>query len=188
MKIRAGTGRIPIVTVFCLFGMCSGAGELYGQNQSQTRRTVTCDESHGCAHKFMNGEKFDIITDNGIVIAAGSDNGFLMGKFISISIIVSNHTSASIDVLPDGMVLEVAEPKERTFRPVTPDKVAKKVNHGDEYASIMKMALNANTVDPGQSVNGSVFFEKDRKAKLSYLLVYVARTVYEFPFANDRSR
>jgi hypothetical protein len=51
----------------------------------------------------------------------------------------------------------------------------------------MKLALNSNTVDPGQSVNGSVFFEGDKKAKMVYLLVYLAGTVYEFPFSTDGS-
>jgi hypothetical protein len=132
----------------------------------------------------MNGAKFKIITDNGIVIAAGPDSGLLPPKFMSMSVIVYNHTSTSIDVLPTLMLLEVVEPKEKTLRPISPDKIARMVNHGDLYASLMKLALNSNTVDPGQSISGSVFFEGDKKAKMVYLLISLAGTVYEFPFTT----
>lgn len=155
--------------------------------QSPPSRTVLCDEAHGCSHQFMNGAKFKIITDNGIVIAAGPDSGLLPPKFMSMSVIVYNHTSVAIDVIPSEMALEVVEPKEKTLRPIAPERVARTVNHGDVYASVMKLALNSNTVDPGQSVNGSVFFEGDKKAKMVYLLVYLAGTVYEFPFSTDGS-
>jgi hypothetical protein len=76
----------------------------------------------------MNGAKFKIITDNGIVIAAGPDSGLLPPKFMSMSVIVYNHTSVAIDVIPSEMALEVVEPKEKTLRPIAPERVARTVN------------------------------------------------------------
>jgi len=57
-------------------------------------------------------------------------------------------------------------------------------NHGNAYTTVMKLALNSNTIDPGQSVAGSVFFEGDKKARLFHLLVLVGGAEYEFPFSN----
>ena len=158
------------------------ANHAISQQTHGSPRTILCDEAHGCSHQFMNGLGVEIITDNGLVIAAGPDSGILPSKFISMSVIVTNHTSAAIDVIPSEISLEVVEPKEKTLHPIAPDRVARTVNHGDVYLSIMKMALKSNTVDPGQSVAGSVFFEGGKKAKRAYLLVYIAGTVYEFPF------
>jgi hypothetical protein len=175
--------NFPIWAALGLLGICFGCRALFGQDS--TRRTIVCDEAHGCSHQFMNGSKFKIITDNGIVIAAGPDTGLLPSKFMSMSVIVYNHTANSIDVIPSLMLLEVVEPKEKTLRPITPDRVARTVNHGDLYTSLMKLALNSNTVDPGESVSGSLYFEGDKKAKIIYLLISIAGTVYEFPFSMD---
>ncbi len=177
--------NIHVFAAVWLLGNCLGTHPLCGQDQNPSAaRTIVCDETHKCSHQFTNGSEFKIITDNGIVVAVGPDNGLLLPKFRSITVIISNHTSTSIDVIPSEMVFDVW-PKEKKLRPITPDRVAKTFNHGNEYTSIMQMALNSNTVDPGQSVSGSIFFERDKKAKIAYLFICVGETVYEFQFDAD---
>jgi hypothetical protein len=148
--------------------------------------TVYCDEAHGCTHRFTNGKKFKIISAGGMVLAVGLDEDFL--PYMCATAIVYNNTAAPVDVIPKDFALGVIEPRQKALYYVVPEKVAKSLNRGNFYDSIMKMALKESTVDPGQSITGSVFFESETKARLFHLRITIAGTVYEFPFASDEAR
>jgi TPR repeat protein len=153
-----------------------------------SRTTIVCDESRVCTHKFLNGVYYKVISANGLVIAAGgwandAVGGLVRGvRYKSALVSLTNNSTTPIDVLPADFIVGVNQPKERTLKYLPPMKIAKAETHIDSALSIMKTALRANTISPGESVSGYVYFEGDKKAKDFHLQIPIAGITYDFPF------
>lgn len=97
-------------------------------------RTIVCDETSGCTHRYVNGELFKTITGpDGMVVTAGlveSSNG----KFFRLNVSVVNNTSATFDLMPDNFVIETVGRKPKTLNPVPPGQIAKSVERGAWWA------------------------------------------------------
>ncbi len=151
-------------------------------------KTILCDEANGCTHQFRNGKNLEIISASGVSIWVEFEQGFSKRYLVAL-VALQNNTSSPLDVVPNQFSVLVAEPKQQMFHSVPIEKVAKTEDNssGNLYSVIMNNGLRANTIAPGQSIKGFVFFEGGKKARVFRLRIYASGTVYEFPFAQNGS-
>src|ERR1035441_5713804 len=101
------------ILVFCAIG--------YAQVPT---RTLTCDESHGCTHQYLDGELFKTITaPDGTIVTAGVIEN-TTGKYLRLNVSVFNGTAAAMDVLPENFLLDTGGRKPMTYFPIPPEKIA----------------------------------------------------------------
>ncbi len=155
------------------------------QETQEAKHTIFCIEAHGCTQQFLNGSVVKIISFSGMEIAVFMNPAF--SPYLSATIVVQNDTNGPVDVIPSDFALEVVTPKPKTLHCVAPEKVAMSLNGGRLYAQIMNSALKSNTVAPGRSITGTVFFKRE-KAKIVHVQIPIAGTVYEFPFTSSDTR
>jgi hypothetical protein len=250
----------PSMKLFCLALLLVNLSPSFAQTSSSAApKIIVCEESSGCTHQYIDGQKFKILTtDNTVVIVA-----LLMGEhYMRADVSVSNNTQAAIDLLPNQMLLEVVTPKPKPLPFVSPDQIAKSASHRAAWANalngmggamatqqtttqtsssgtvnsnssdgtytngtyngsststsstpdyaaqaranerirernaavaslqagLMQTSLKANSVMPGQSVRGYVYFEREKHAALLNLTIPIAGTLYEFPFALIKTK
>ena len=83
-------------------------------------KVFLCDESTGCTHQFIDGQKFKILTGDGLTVIASLA---ATKKYIRVDVSVSNGTAAPVDVLPAEFVLEESVPKQKRLAYVDAEKV-----------------------------------------------------------------
>jgi hypothetical protein len=95
-----------------------------------------CNEDAGCAHQYIDGVKYKILTtDRTVITVALSGNA----KFARALIRVTNKSAMPIDVLPDHFILSETKPKEREFEYVPYQKIVQADNRRAGWAN----AVNA---------------------------------------------
>ena len=55
-------------------------------------------------------------------------------------------------------------------------------------AGLMQTSLKSNSVMPGQSIRGYVYFEREKRATTMKLTVPISGALYEFPFAFVKAK
>lgn len=93
---------------------------------------ILCNQASVCSHRIVNGELFETITSDGMVITVGLVEA---GKYIRANVSIANGTPAPVDVLPKDFTVEVLEPKHKTLRYVAPGKIAKSSEHHAGWAN-----------------------------------------------------
>jgi hypothetical protein len=94
-----------------LIGLAACVSPLSGQQPEQKSKTViSCDESAGCAHQFVNGRKVKTITVEGITVSASL---FDTGKYFRVDLAILNTSAANFDVLPQCSASKRPLPKRR---------------------------------------------------------------------------
>lgn len=88
--------------------------------QQPRAKALVCDENAGCAHQFINGLKFKILTGDGLTVTASM---VATPKYIRADISVLNGTTASIDVMPTTFQLEEVDPKQKSLAYVDAGKI-----------------------------------------------------------------
>ncbi len=83
-------------------------------------KVFLCDESAGCTHQFIDGQKFKILTGDGLTVIASLA---ATAKYIRADISVSNGTAANVDVLPTEFDLEESGPKQKRLAYVDAEQV-----------------------------------------------------------------
>jgi hypothetical protein len=120
-------------------------------------------------------------------------------RFFEAHVWIVNSTNAPIGIDPRTWVLNVLKPKKYTLYFEYPSRVSWEVGMGvlnnilslpastmrtalDDANSIPATALARLEVQPGQSVDGDVYFEIDSKAKEVVLRIFIAERAYDIPF------
>ena len=147
---------------------------------------VTCDPS-ACRHYYSNGDDFIILESKEARVAVALERISLNPKYLSLMIGVTNLGDGSIDVVPSKFWVGVDTPKKDKLPYVDPETVAE-ANHGIDYATVMKVALQANTIDKGKTVAGSVFFKADKKAESVHAIIEVGLYIFYVPLTLRTSR
>jgi hypothetical protein len=91
------------------------------QNPSDkpTSKIALCDENAGCDHQFIDGQKFKMLTSDGLTVTVAMTE---VGKYVRADVSVFNGTATNVDVLPTGFDLEEVTPKQK---PLTQVDIAK---------------------------------------------------------------
>ena len=140
---------------------------------------VTCDPAT-CSHRYVNGNDFIILESPEARLAVAVDRVTLDHHFFSITVAVTNNGDRPIDVVPSKAWLGVDTPKKEEISSVDPEIVAT-ANHGIDYATVMKIAMQANTIDKGQDTIGTIFFKADKKAQSAHLVMTVGLHIFYVP-------
>jgi len=83
-------------------------------------KVFVCDESAGCTHQFIDGQKLKVLTGDGLTVIASLAE---TNKYIRVDVSVSNGTTAPVDVLPAEFLLEESAPKQKRLAYVDAEKV-----------------------------------------------------------------
>ena len=109
------------ITTAALLSVVSIASAL-AQNKADkpAPKVFLCDESAGCTHQFIDGQKFKILTGDGITVVVSLA---ATPKYLRVDVSVSNGTSSPVDVLPEEFDLEESAPKQKRLAYVDAEKV-----------------------------------------------------------------
>ncbi len=210
---------------------------------------VTCEEGKNCVFRYIDGFKYKTLTADGAIITVSLAIG---SKYSRIDVSVTNTGEKPIDVLPPGMTLDVDQPKPKRLAFVSPEQIAKSVEHSAHWAnalnsmggamatkqgsdgssangsyngngtyngtsttttsspdyaaqarardniaqrnaavagveaSLAQTSLRSNTVLPGKTVRGYVYFQFDKHTDAQHLTIPIGQTNYVFPFHTIR--
>jgi hypothetical protein len=107
-----------------------------GLTQTNSSSTaVTCEEGKNCVFQYIDGFKYKTLTADGATITVS----LAVGKYSRVAVSVTNTGEKPIDVLPLEMTLDVDQPKPKRLAFVSPEQIAKSVEHSAHWAN----ALNA---------------------------------------------
>jgi hypothetical protein len=147
---------------------------------------VSCDPS-ACRHYYSDGYDFIILESKEARVAVARDRVSLNPKYVSFMIGVTNLGDDAIDVVPSKFWIGVDTPKKDEMHYVDPETVAE-ANHGIDYATVIKVALQANTIDKGKTVAGSVFFKADKKAESVHAIIQVGLHIFYVPLTMRKEK
>jgi hypothetical protein len=121
-----------------LIGLAACVSPLSGQQPEQKSKTViSCDESAGCAHQFVNGRKVKTITVEGITVSASL---FDTGKYFRVDLAILNTSAANFDVLPAMFSITETAPKEKIFAYVDVGKIISSAQNRTAWANAFAAA------------------------------------------------
>jgi len=109
-----------ITTAALLFVVSIASALAQNEADKPGPKVFLCDESTGCTHQFIDGQKFKILTGDGLTVIASLA---ATKKYIRVDVSVSNGTAAPVDVLPAEFVLEESAPKQKRLAYVDAEKV-----------------------------------------------------------------
>jgi hypothetical protein len=148
---------------------------------------VSCDPS-ACRHYYSDGEDFIILESKEARVAVALNRVILNPKYLSLTIGVSNLGDDPIDVVPSKFWVGVDAPKKDKLPYFDPERVAE-ANHGIDYATVMKVALQANTIEKGKTIAGSVFFKApDKKAESVHAIIEVGMHIFFVPITLRKEK
>jgi hypothetical protein len=174
----------PMQFKISIFAILLAASVPLGSQTNAT--TISCDPA-SCRHRYLNGDDFIVLESKEARIAVALERVSLNPKFLSVTIAITNIGDDPIDVVPSKSWVGVDTPKKDILPYVDPEKVAA-ANHGSDYATVMKLAMQANTIDKGQNLVGSIFFKADKKAQLVHLIIPVGLHMFYVPLTLRTSR
>lgn len=108
------------ITTAVLLSVVSIAPAAQNQADKPAPKVFLCDESAGCTHQFIDGQKFKILTGDGLTVIVSLA---ATTKYIRADVSVSNGTAAPVDVLPADFVLDESAPKQKRLAYVDAEKV-----------------------------------------------------------------
>jgi hypothetical protein len=153
---------------------------------SHTELVVSCEPA-SCHHYYRNGDDFIVLESKEARIAVAVERVSLNPKFLSLTIGVTNLGDDPIDVVPRKFWIGVDTPKRDKLPYVDPEIVAE-AKHGIDYGTVMKVAIQANTINKGETVAGSVFFKADKKAVSAHAIIEVGLHIFYVPLTLRTSR
>lgn len=142
--------------------MIATAVPVTSQAPTATSKTILCDETSDCTHRYISGELFKTITTaDGTIITAGLAAS---GKYLRLSVSVFNGTASNFDVLPSDFEIRLDEGnKERMLSPIPTEQIAKSAERGTwlpNYLNRVGAALAHNTssteTTSSSTTNGTV--------------------------------
>jgi hypothetical protein len=95
---------------------------------------VTCEEGKNCVFQYIDGFKYKTLTADGVTITVSLAGG---NKYTRVAVSVTNTGEKPIDVLPVGMTLDVDQPKPKRLALVSPEQIAKSVEHSAHWANAL---------------------------------------------------
>jgi hypothetical protein len=114
-------------------------------------------------------------TSSGTVSVHSSDGTYSNGTY--------NGTSSSTTSSPDPAAQErAAEQIRQRNAAISAANAQRNATASAANARLMQTALSANTIAPGRSIGGVVYFEGDKKARKFSLGMAIGDTLYEFKF------
>jgi S1-C subfamily serine protease len=146
---------------------------------SHPELVVSCDPS-ACTHHYSDGEDFIILESPEAKLVVGVDTVTLNRHYFSLTVAVTNNGDMPINVLPSKAWIGIDTPKKDKIPSVDPHIVAE-ADHGVDYSTVMKLAMQANTIDKGQNVVGTIFFKADKKAETVHLIMTVGLHLFYVP-------
>jgi len=85
-------------------------------------KVLLCDENAGCGHQFIEGQKFKILTSDGLTVIVSMA---ITEKYTRADVSVFNGGTASVDVMPTSFQLEEVTPKPKPLAYVDAAKIIK---------------------------------------------------------------
>jgi S1-C subfamily serine protease len=153
---------------------------------SHPELVVSCDPS-ACTHHYSDGEDFIILESPEAKLVVGVDTVTLNRHYFSLTVAVTNNGDMPINVLPSKAWIGIDTPKKDKIPSVDPHIVAE-ADHGVDYSTVMKLAMQANTIGKGQNVVGTIFFKADKKAETVHLIMTVGLHMFYVPLTLRTSR
>ena len=131
---------------------------------SLNRRTAWANGFTGFAGGMASQQSTTNTTSSGTVSAYGSDGSYANGSY--------QGTSTSTSSTPDYAAQERAREQIAMNR--------QRAANAEQY--LESVALRANTLSPGQSTRGAVYFQRGPKNGIVQIGIPIGNTVYQFPF------
>jgi hypothetical protein len=135
---------------------------------SLNRRTAWANGFTGFAGAMARQQSTTNTTSSGTVSAYGSDGSYANGSY--------QGTSTSTTSTPDYAAQERASEQIAMNR--------QRTANAEQY--LEGVALRANTLAPGQSARGAVYFQRGPKNGVVQIGIPIGNTVYEFPFKFEK--
>lgn len=85
-------------------------------------RVLLCDENAGCTHQYIEGQKFKMLTGDGLTVIVSMAT---TEKYSRADVSVFNGGTAAVDVLPRDFHLEEVTPKPKPLAYVDAAKIIK---------------------------------------------------------------
>jgi hypothetical protein len=102
--------------------------------QQSSTKTAICDESANCAHQFIDGHKFKMLTSDGITVSVSM---IAVGKYVRADVFVLNSTAENVDVLPATFSLEEVEPKQKKLAYVDAEKIIRSARSSAAWSNTL---------------------------------------------------
>jgi len=83
-------------------------------------KVILCDENAGCTHQYIEGQKFKILTSDGLTVIVSMA---MTAKYTRADVSVFNGGTTNIDVLPTEFHLEEVTPKPKPLAYVDAVKI-----------------------------------------------------------------
>jgi hypothetical protein len=131
---------------------------------SLNRRTAWANGFTGFAGGMARQQSTTDTTSSGTVSAYGSDGSYANGSY--------QGTSTSTTSAPDYAAQERAREQIAMNR--------QRAANAEQY--LEGVALRANTLAPGQSTRGAVYFQRGPKNGIVQIGIPIGNTLYQFPF------
>ncbi len=152
--------------------------------------TVTCQAGPECTTEVIDGRAYQVLRSAELVVKVSISTE---GEYTRADVSIANNSSRQMDVLPTEFRLNVLSPSPRTLEYVEPASlrlppVAEGRKRRTTVPTIALIPpkpqpdLTASGVLPDGAVEGKVFFERDRRAKLLKLVLPISGATFEFPY------
>lgn len=102
--------------------------------QQNTQMPITCDEGNGCAHQFVNGQKFKILTGDGFTVTAAVRGN---AKYLRVDVSVVNNSATSVDILPTTFSVDEVTPKDKSLAYVDPQKIMQSIQRRTAWSNAL---------------------------------------------------
>ncbi len=107
---------------FAVLLAVASAASAQTQADNPAPKIILCDENAGCAHQYIEGQKFKILTSGGLTVMVSMA---MTAKYMRANVSVFNGGTASVDVLPTEFHLEEVTPKPKPLVYVDAAKIIK---------------------------------------------------------------
>jgi hypothetical protein len=142
-------------SLFCL--LAAFAAQLNGQSAAiNAPKTIICDESAGCAHRFIDGVKYKTITTDSLAVTVSLEANT---KYARADVIISNRTQKAFDVFPEHFILSETTPKTKDLAYVPFGKILKSDARRASWANAANAfgaGMATQQVSTQTTTNGSV--------------------------------
>lgn len=146
------------ITLAVLLAVTSTASAQTQADQPATK-VLLCDENAGCTHQYIEGQKFKILTSDGLTVIVSMA---MTEKYTRADVSVFNGGTTNVDVLPKEFHLEEVTPKPRPLAYVDVAKIIKsaqnRVAWGNALAAMggsMARQQSTTTTNSTGTVNAS---------------------------------
>jgi hypothetical protein len=144
---------------FAVLFVIASASLAQTQVDKPAPKVLLCDETAGCTHQFIEGQKFKILTSDGLTVIASMA---ITDKYTRADVSVSNAGTAPVDVLPMNFQLEEVAPKPKPLAYVDAAKIIKsaqrRVAWGNAFTAMggsMARQQSTTTTNSSGTVNAS---------------------------------